>query len=34
MHRSGQIILRESDRPRVKDDENSVNNMIKKMCMK
>ena len=30
MHRSGQIILRESDGPHIKDDEKSENNMTKK----
>ena len=34
MHRRGQIILRESDVPHITDDEESENNMIKKMCVK
>ena len=34
MHRSGKIILRESDGPHIKDDEKSENNMMEKMCVK
>ena len=32
MHRSGPIILRESDVPHIKDDKKSENNMIKNVC--
>ena len=34
MHRSGQIILIDSDGLHIKDDEKSENNLIKKMCVK
>ena len=34
MHKSGQIILWESDRPHIKDDEKSENNMRKKCVWK